>query len=73
MRNGPCGGTDLGRCEVIPEQRCIWVGVYERARDAARVDALRTFVPAPDRALQGTSSWLNYLLERDRRPEPGGR
>jgi methylenetetrahydrofolate reductase (NADPH) len=68
MRNGPCGGTDLGRCEVIPEQRCIWVGVYERARDAGRLDELRTYVPAPDRALHGTSSWLNYLLERDRRP-----
>jgi hypothetical protein len=25
-------------------------------------------VPAPDRSLQGTSSWLNYLLDRDRRP-----
>src|SRR5262249_16189482 len=24
--------------------------------------------PAPDRSPQGPSSWLNYLLERDRRP-----
>jgi methylenetetrahydrofolate reductase (NADPH) len=68
MRNGPCGGTALGRCEVVPEHPCIWVGVYERARDAGRTRDLLTYVPAPDRSLQGTSSWLNYLLDRDRRP-----
>jgi hypothetical protein len=68
MRNGPCGGTHLGRCEVVPEQPCIWVGVYERARAVGRVRGLLTYVPAPDRSLQGTSSWLNYFLERDRRP-----
>ena len=68
MRNGPCGGTTLGRCEVVPEHPCIWVGVYERARDAGRTRDLLTYVPAPDRSLQGTSSWLNYLLDRDRRP-----
>jgi len=68
MRNGPCGGTHLGRCEVVPDQRCIWVSVYERARGAGRVRDLLTYVPPPDRSLQGTSSWLNYLLERDQRP-----
>jgi methylenetetrahydrofolate reductase (NADPH) len=71
MRNGPCGGTHLGRCEVVPEQPCIWTGVYARARRAGRVDELLTYVPPPDRALQGTSSWLNYFLERDRRPGRG--
>src|SRR3989441_1738193 len=34
LRNGPCGGTDNGQCEVIPEQPCIWVKVYERAKAA---------------------------------------
>ncbi len=67
MRNGPCGGTFLGRCEVL-DQPCIWVGVFERAKAAGRVDELRTYIPAPDRALQGTSSWINYFLERDSRP-----
>ena len=31
MRNGPCGGTHLGRCEVV-DRPCIWVSVYERAQ-----------------------------------------
>jgi hypothetical protein len=68
LRNGPCGGTHLGRCEVVPDQPCIWVGMYRRARAGGRVQGLLTYVPPPARSLQGTSSWLNYLLERDSRP-----
>jgi hypothetical protein len=69
MRNGPCGGTAFGRCEVV-DKPCIWGTVYERAA-ATGLDALRVYVPPPDRTLQGTSSWINYLLERDRRPGDG--
>lgn len=67
MRNGPCGGTFLMRCEVI-DQECIWVSVYQRAEAAERVNELKTYIPAPDRSLRGTSSWINYFLGRDSRP-----
>jgi methylenetetrahydrofolate reductase (NADPH) len=68
LRNGPCGGTRTGWCEVVPDQPCVWVSVYERARDSGRLDGLKTYVPPPDRQLQGTSSWINYFLGRDSRP-----
>ncbi|HEV8438668.1 MAG TPA: methylenetetrahydrofolate reductase C-terminal domain-containing protein [Methylomirabilota bacterium] len=67
MRNGPCGGTELGRCEVV-DKPCIWVAVYERAKAASRVESLSVYIPPPDRSLAGTSSWINYFLERDSRP-----
>ena len=67
MRNGPCGGTLMGRCEVV-DQACIWVSVYQRAEAADRVADLKTFIPAPDRTLKGTASWINYFLGRDSRP-----
>jgi methylenetetrahydrofolate reductase (NADH) len=67
MRNGPCGGTHLGRCEVV-DRPCIWVSVYERAQANDRLHTLRVYVPPPDRTLAGTSSWINYFLERDSRP-----
>ena len=41
---------------------------YERAGAAGRLDSLRVYVPPPEPALQGTSSWINYFLERDARP-----
>ncbi|MBU0607547.1 MAG: methylenetetrahydrofolate reductase C-terminal domain-containing protein [Armatimonadetes bacterium] len=28
--NGPCGGTDQGKCEVDPEQDCVWTLIYKR-------------------------------------------
>jgi methylenetetrahydrofolate reductase (NADPH) len=68
LRNGPCGGTDRGRCEVVPEQPCIWVAVYDRAKAAGALDGLSTYVPPPDRRLRDTSSWINYFLDRDSRP-----
>ncbi len=68
IRNGPCGGTDNGMCEVIPEQPCIWVGVYERAKTAGELDDLKVFIPPPDRSLKGTSSWVNLFLDLDARP-----
>jgi methylenetetrahydrofolate reductase (NADPH) len=68
MRNGPCGGTSTGRCEV-EDKPCIWVSVYERAKAADRVDELKIYIPPPNRTLTGTSSWINYFLHRDSRPE----
>jgi len=67
LRNGPCGGTLNGHCEVEDKQ-CVWVSVYERARDAGRVEDLKTYVPPRKLELKGTSSWVNYFLNRDSRP-----
>ena len=71
LRNGPCGGTDQGRCEVTPEKPCIWVAVYDRAKAMGALDDLKTYVPPPDRRLRDTSSWINYFLDRDSRPATG--
>jgi len=68
LRNGPCGGTNNGQCEVIPDRPCIWVKVYERAKAANELSLLKIYVPPPDRSLMGTSAWINYFLDRDSRP-----
>jgi methylenetetrahydrofolate reductase (NADPH) len=69
MRNGPCGGTkNDGTCEVV-EKPCIWASVYERAKAANELDRLGAFIPPPDRGLKGTSSWINYFLNRDVRAD----
>ena len=69
LRNGPCGGPLNGQCEVYPDRACVFVEVYERAKAAGRLDDLRGYIPPRNRTLQGTSSYLNYFLERDYRPE----
>ena len=68
MRNGPCGGTLNGRCEV-EDKECVWVEVYDRANAAGRVQDLHTYIPPRHPGLKGTSSWINFFLDRDSRPE----
>jgi methylenetetrahydrofolate reductase (NADPH) len=67
MRNGPCGGTFHGACEVI-DQECIWVKVMARAEASNTIEQLKVYIPPPDRTLTGTASWLNFYLGRDSRP-----
>jgi len=67
MRNGPCGGTLHGACEVI-DQECIWVSVMARAEASDTINQLKLYIPPPDRTLTGTASWLNFYLGRDSRP-----
>lgn len=66
-RNGPCGGSFDGWCEVYPGQRrCIWVEAYNRLKSYHEEDALgECVVPPQDWGLKGTSSWLNYYLGKD--------
>ena len=45
MRNGPCGGTFHGACEVI-DQECIWVRVMARAEASNTIDQLKVYISA---------------------------
>lgn len=73
QRNGPCGGTRDGRCEVDGFGDCIWLRAYERLKhDGAEAQLLAHAPVVQDHALRGTSSWANFWLRRDHtaRPSP---
>jgi methylenetetrahydrofolate reductase (NADPH) len=67
QRNGPCGGSFQGWCEVFPKERqCIYVGAYARLSHYEQQDSLGTYeVPPVDYDPRHTSSWLNYYMGRD--------
>ena len=67
QRNGPCGGSYEGWCEVYPrEKKCIWVRAYERLKKHKAENSIAEYIVPPcDWELQHTSSWLNYYLGRD--------
>ena len=66
QRNGPCGGTREGRCEVDGYGDCIWLRAYERLKaDGAEAALLRHAPVVQNQALRGTSSWANNWLGRD--------
>jgi len=65
QRNGPCGGTRDGRCEVGDKQ-CIWALAYDRLKPyGEETSMLDRPVVYKNGALQGTSAWANTFLERD--------
>ena len=65
QRNGPCGGTRDGKCEV-DDFECIWARAYDRLKYEGSEQALLDHVPViQDESLRGTSSWGNLYLGRD--------
>jgi methylenetetrahydrofolate reductase (NADPH) len=65
QRNGPCGGTRDGLCEVY-DSECIWSQAYERLKAYGEEESmLEGPVVVKDNALQGTSAWANTFLGRD--------
>ncbi len=66
QRNGPCGGTREGRCEVDGYGDCIWLRAYERLKHDGHEDQLLDHVPVvQNQGLRGTSAWANLWLGRD--------
>jgi ferredoxin len=41
--NGPCGGTNNGKCEVDKEKDCAWTLIYERLKAQGRLDLMRKY------------------------------
>jgi methylenetetrahydrofolate reductase (NADPH) len=65
QRNGPCGGTREGLCEVY-DTECIWSQAYERLKAYGEEETMLDGpVVVRDNALDRTSAWANALLGRD--------
>jgi methylenetetrahydrofolate reductase (NADPH) len=67
QRNGPCGGTHEGLCEV-GDKECIWARAYNRLKPYGEEERMLEG-PAVYRngALKETSAWANAFLGRDHR------
>jgi ferredoxin len=46
--NGPCGGSQGGKCEVNPDTPCAWALIYEQLKKQGREDALYEVFPVKD-------------------------
>ncbi len=66
IRNGACGGSHDGMCEVFPDRRCVWYRAYNRLAIAGKTgDMTVGCVPPRMWELNHTSSWINFHLMRD--------
>lgn len=47
MRNGPCGGSVDGKCEV-DERKCVWDEIHKRLESLGRLEVLKEIHPPKD-------------------------
>ena len=57
MLNGPCGGSQDGKCEIRPDQECAWQLIYQRLKEIGQLDKLKEVKPPKDwsKSLSGGS------------------
>jgi ferredoxin len=48
LLNGPCGGSQQGKCEVSPETDCAWQLIIDRLKSLDQLDNLRIYVAPAD-------------------------
>lgn len=46
LYNGPCGGTNKGKCEISQEQPCAWYMIYERLKAQDRLHHIKKIYAA---------------------------
>ena len=65
QRNGPCGGTRAGKCEIL-DKDCIYLRAYNTLKLYGEEESmLQHPVVFKDSSLQGTASWANTFAKRD--------
>ena len=67
QRNGPCGGTYDGWCEVFPGERyCIWYKAYHKAKKSDEMERITSYITPPNHwELYSSSPWSAYTHRRD--------
>jgi ferredoxin len=48
LLNGPCGGSEMGHCEIDPEVDCAWQMIYDRLNDIDKLHVLLELQPPKD-------------------------
>lgn len=48
LLNGPCGGSQNGKCEIDPNVPCAWQEIYDRMKALGRLDALLEVAESKD-------------------------
>jgi ferredoxin len=48
LLNGPCGGSQNGKCEVNSETDCAWQLIIDHYKSLGQMDKLLTYIPPKD-------------------------
>lgn len=45
LLNGPCGGSQNGKCEINPDVACVWQLIYDRLKGLNQLEKLQEIFP----------------------------
>lgn len=48
LLNGPCGGSQNGKCEINPDIACVWQLIYDRLKGLNQLEKLQEIFPMKD-------------------------
>jgi ferredoxin len=65
LLNGPCGGTNEGKCEVSPDIECAWVRIYNRLKRIDRLDDMRKIMQPKDWSAHKKPMTLNAREKKE--------
>jgi ferredoxin len=69
LLNGPCGGSQRGKCEVNPETPCAWQLIWERMSALGMLDRLLQVQPPKDWSTSRDGGPRRIIREDLRLPE----
>jgi ferredoxin len=61
--NGPCGGSQNGKCEINKEMDCAWQLIYERMRSMGKTNQLMEIQMPKDWSFDRHGGFRKYLRE----------
>jgi len=60
LLNGPCGGTNEGKCEVDKDKDCAWTLIYQRLEKLGKLDNIRSIFPPKNYQTQTTPARMTH-------------
>jgi ferredoxin len=63
LMNGPCGGSQGGKCEVSPETPCVWQLIYERMEELGIGGELDSIKPPKDWSVRPQRMVMEHLRQ----------
>ncbi len=64
LLNGPCGGSQDGKCETNPDEPCIWEIIVERLKADGNLEALEEVTPPKDWSKATDSGPKRLVIDR---------
>jgi ferredoxin len=63
LLNGPCGGSQNGKCEIHPDTNCAWQLIIDRLTVLGQLHHLRAYIPPKDWRTSGSGGPRKLVRE----------